>query len=84
MTDPHLLLLDEPSTGLAPTIVASLFEALHRLIHEHRMSIVLVEQNASLALKLAQRGYVFQHGRCVLSGTSDELKTGGLARAYLA
>ncbi|GAC1327291.1 MAG: ABC transporter ATP-binding protein [Candidatus Dormibacteria bacterium] len=84
MTDPQLLLLDEPSTGLAPTIVAQLFEALQRLIHEYRMSVIVVEQNVSLALRLAARGYVIQHGRCVMSGTSEELKTSGLASAYLA
>lgn len=84
MTDPHLLLLDEPSTGLAPAIVASLFEALQRLIHEYGMSVILVEQNASLALRLARRGYVFQQGRCVLSGSSEELMAGGLVSAYLA
>ena len=84
MTDPHLLLLDEPSTGLAPSIVAALFEALQKLIHDYGMSVVLVEQNASLALRLARRGYVFQHGRCVLSGTSDELRETGLVSAYLA
>ena len=84
MTDPHLLLLDEPSTGLAPSIVGALFEALHRLIHDYAMSVILVEQNASLALRLARRGYVFQHGRCVLSGTSEELKATGLVSAYLA
>jgi len=84
MTDPRLLLLDEPSTGLAPAVVAALFVALSRLIHDYGMSVVLVEQNASLALRLAQRGYVFQHGRCVLSGTTEELRGSGLVGAYLA
>jgi branched-chain amino acid transport system ATP-binding protein len=85
MTDPHLLLLDEPSTGLAPVIVATLFEAMQRLVEEHGMSIILVEQNAGLALKLAQRGYVIQHGHVALSGTSEELKAeGALVKAYLA
>jgi branched-chain amino acid transport system ATP-binding protein len=73
MTDPKLLLLDEPSTGLAPMIVLSLFEALERLIAEQGMSILLVEQNAALALRLSSRAYILETGRVVLSGDADEL-----------
>jgi branched-chain amino acid transport system ATP-binding protein len=74
MTDPKLLLLDEPSTGLAPKVVGSLFEALRRLTESTDMSILLVEQNAGLALSFGNRAYVLEVGRCVLSGPSDELR----------
>ena len=83
MTDPHLLLLDEPSTGLAPNLVASLFEALREMIKDGGMSVIVVEQNVSLALSLAKRAYVLQHGRFVLSGAAEELHGDVLAKAYL-
>jgi branched-chain amino acid transport system ATP-binding protein len=72
MTDPRVLLLDEPSTGLAPKIVLSVFQALRKL-REHGVSIVLAEQSVTLGLSLADRGYVIDHGRIVLSGTAAEL-----------
>jgi branched-chain amino acid transport system ATP-binding protein len=72
MTDPRLLLLDEPSTGLAPKVVLTLFEALGRL-REEGMSILLVEQNARMSLGLADHAYVIDHGQIVLSGTGGEL-----------
>ena len=74
MTDPRLLLLDEPSTGLAPKIVASLFDALRQLLHRGDMSILLVEQNVGLALSLARRAYVLETGRIVVSGEAEALK----------
>ena len=74
MTGPKLLLLDEPSTGLAPKVVHSLFDTLRRLIGEGGLSILLVEQNAAAALDLARRAYVLGNGRCVLSGDSATLK----------
>jgi len=83
MTDPALLLLDEPSTGLAPAIVASLFDALRELIAEGGMSVVLVEQNAGLALEVVQRAYVLRQGRVVLEGTAEQLRGGDLVDAYL-
>lgn len=83
MTDPSLLLLDEPSTGLAPAIIESLFEALRRLIREGGMSVILVEQNAELALNVIHRAYVLRQGRFVLSGTADELRSTKLVDAYL-
>ncbi|WP_211354970.1 ABC transporter ATP-binding protein [Blastococcus colisei] len=73
MTDPSLLLLDEPSTGLAPAIVASLFDALRQLIAEGGMSVVLVEQNAGLALEVVERAFVLRQGRIVLAGTAADL-----------
>lgn len=72
MTDPRVLLLDEPSTGLAPKIVLSVFKALRKL-REHGVSIVLAEQSLTLGLSMADRAYVIDHGRIVLSGTAAEL-----------
>lgn len=83
MTDPSLLLLDEPSTGLAPAIVASLFDALRRLIADGGMSVVLVEQNAGLALEVVERAFVLRQGRIVLSGSAAELSDAHLVDAYL-
>lgn len=74
MTDPRVLLLDEPSTGLAPRIVSTLFDGLRRLIERGDMSILLVEQNAGLALSVSRRAYVLDTGRCVLSGTAREIR----------
>lgn len=74
MTGPRLLLLDEPTTGLAPKVVLTLFDAMRQLIATGDLSILLVEQNAALALALARRAYVLENGRCVLSGDSAELK----------
>jgi branched-chain amino acid transport system ATP-binding protein len=72
MGRPRLLLLDEPSLGLAPRIVSEVFEVLGRLRHE-RMTIVLVEQNAHEALVLADRGYVLENGRVVRAGRAQDL-----------
>jgi branched-chain amino acid transport system ATP-binding protein len=69
---PRLLLLDEPSMGLAPIIVQAIFRTL-REIHAQGLSIFLVEQNVRQALKIAQRGYVLESGRIVLSGPGPEL-----------
>ncbi|WP_199506234.1 ABC transporter ATP-binding protein [Geodermatophilus sp. TF02-6] len=84
MTDPTLLLLDEPSTGLAPAIVAALFDALRQLIAEGGMSVILVEQNAGLALQVVERAFVLRQGRIVLSGPAAELgDDADLVAAYL-
>ena len=72
MTDPRVLLLDEPSTGLAPKIVLSVFETLSKL-REHGVSIVLAEQSLALGLSMADRAFVIDHGRIVLSGSASEL-----------
>ena len=72
MTGPRLLLLDEPSTGLAPKLVLALFDVLRRLQGEG-LTIFLVEQNARLSLPVADRAYVLENGRIVLSGTGAEL-----------
>jgi ABC-type branched-subunit amino acid transport system ATPase component/ABC-type branched-subunit amino acid transport system permease subunit len=83
MSRPRILLLDEPSLGLAPKIIAELFAALDRLRNEN-MTIVLVDQMAALALALADRAYVIEGGRVVAEGTAAEIAADdALARAYL-
>jgi branched-chain amino acid transport system ATP-binding protein len=84
MSKPKLLLLDEPSLGLAPKIVALIFELVQQL-RESGVTILLVEQNVRLALDIADRGYVLNTGRLELSGTASELKEGGesVEEAYL-
>jgi len=72
MSRPHLLLLDEPSLGLAPKVIAEIFAALDKLRHEG-VTILLVEQDARLALKHADRGYVMRTGRVVLEGSASDL-----------
>ena len=83
MSKPRLLLLDEPSLGLAPIIIQQIFEIIERL-RDRGMTIFLVEQNANQALKLADRGYVLETGRVVLAGTGAELLADPAVRqAYL-
>jgi len=72
MCDPEMLLLDEPSLGLAPILVKAIFEQI-KMISEKGLTVLLVEQNAKAALKLAHRGYVLDVGKITLSGTSAEL-----------
>jgi branched-chain amino acid transport system ATP-binding protein len=73
MSRPRLLLLDEPSLGLAPLVARQIFEAIKRLNAEENLTVFLVEQNAFHALKLANRGYVMVNGRITLSGSGHEL-----------
>ena len=73
MSRPRLLLLDEPSLGLAPLVVKQIFAAIHEINRRRKTTVLLVEQNAHHALRLADRGYVLQTGRIVLSGTGAEL-----------
>lgn len=83
MSRPKLLLLDEPSLGLAPLVVARVFEVLQEL-HAQGMALLLVEQNARQALALAQRGYVMEQGRIALAGPASELLGDPrVQRAYL-
>ncbi|HLJ62484.1 MAG TPA: ABC transporter ATP-binding protein [Stellaceae bacterium] len=81
MSRPRLLLLDEPSLGLAPLIVKRIFEVLRDLNEREKLPILLVEQNAFQALKLAHRGYVLQTGRVTLEGPGAELLTNPEVRA---
>jgi len=73
MARPRLLLLDEPSLGLAPLVVRQIFDAIKALNSEDGLTVFLVEQNAYHALKLAHRGYVMVNGMITLSGTGREL-----------
>jgi len=72
MSQPHLLLLDEPSMGLAPILVEEIFDIIKR-INAEGTSILLVEQNAAMALSIANRGYVLETGQVVLSGSAHDL-----------
>jgi len=84
MLGPRLLLLDEPSLGLAPLVVREIFRILRAINKESGVSILLVEQNASLALDLADHVFLLETGRVVLSGTSDVLKKDdAIRRSYL-
>lgn len=83
MSGRRMMLLDEPSMGLAPLLMMSMFEAL-REINAEGTTILLVEQNARLALQFAQRGYVIENGRLVLEGRSQELlENADVKKAYL-
>ena len=84
MLKPRLLLLDEPSFGLAPLIVAEIFEILAEINREEKVSMLLVEQNASLALELADQAYLLETGRVALAGPSEEIRRDEAVRkAYL-
>ncbi len=84
MARPRLLLLDEPSLGLAPLIIRQIFAILERINQEHKTTILLVEQNANLALQVAHRGYVMENGRIVLDGSGSELLDNeDVKKAYL-
>ena len=83
MSNPKLLMLDEPSMGLAPILVEQIFEIIKNL-HKADTTILLVEQNASKALEIADRAYVLETGKITLSGTGEELaKSDEVRKAYL-
>ena len=81
MARPKLLLLDEPSLGLAPLYIKKIFQIVRELNRDHGMTILLIEQNAHHALRAAHRGYVLQHGQIILSGTGKELLASPEVRA---
>ena len=84
MLAPKLLLLDEPSFGLAPLVVRELFAILRAINAESGVAMLLVEQNAAMALELAERAYVIETGRVVLSGSAAQVKSDdAVRRAYL-
>ncbi len=74
MASPRLMLMDEPSMGLSPMLVGEIFEIIRRINTEQRVSILLVEQNARLALDIAHHAYVMENGRIVLDDTVDKIK----------
>jgi len=74
MASPRLMLLDEPSLGLAPMLVEEIFEIIQRLNREQQLTVLLVEQNATLALTIAEHGYVMENGRIVLEGSAEALR----------
>jgi branched-chain amino acid transport system ATP-binding protein len=83
MARPKLLLMDEPSMGLAPILVERSFEIIQQ-VHESGVAMLIVEQNANMALSIADRGYVLSTGRCVLEGPANELLAHeDLRKAYL-
>jgi branched-chain amino acid transport system ATP-binding protein len=84
MMRPKLLLLDEPSLGLAPIVVRGILDIVRRLNKEEGIAVLIVEQNAKLALEAADTAYVLETGRVVLEGRSDELLTNdSVRRSYL-
>ncbi len=84
MLAPKLMLLDEPSFGLAPLLVGELFAILRRINEREQVSMLLVEQNAAMALELAHSVYLLETGRVVLSGSSEDLRRDdAVRRAYL-
>jgi branched-chain amino acid transport system ATP-binding protein len=74
MATPRLMMLDEPSLGLAPLLVDEIYNIIKRFNTEHKTSVLLVEQNVRIALSIAHHGYVMENGRVVLDGTADFLK----------
>ncbi len=83
MSRPKLMILDEPSLGLAPLVIEDVAKAIND-IHSRGVTILLVEQNASLALKLSDRGYVMETGRIILTGSTESLVNNpGVQKAYL-
>ncbi len=84
MTAPSLLLLDEPSLGLAPKLVIDVLETIKRLRDEYGLTVLLVEQNVHMALRIADYGYVLENGRIVVEGVPEKLlESDALRRAYL-
>ena len=84
MARPQLLLLDEPSMGLAPLFIQQIFDMIKKINREHETTIFLVEQNANQALRIADRGYVLENGRIVLQDTGKNLLANDqVKQAYL-
>jgi branched-chain amino acid transport system ATP-binding protein len=83
MLRPRLMLLDEPSFGLAPLVVRDLFKIFARINREDKVTILVVEQNAQLALELADQAYVIETGRIVMAGTAKEIANEDVRKSYL-
>jgi branched-chain amino acid transport system ATP-binding protein len=82
MSEPRLMLLDEPSLGLAPMLVEEIFHIVQRLNRERGLTVLLVEQNAALALTIAERGYVMENGRIVLEDSAAALRQNADVREF--
>jgi len=82
MSEPKVILLDEPSLGLAPMLVEEIFGIVQRLVAQEKLAVLLVEQNAAMALAVAQRGYVMETGRIVLEGTVEALRANSDIREF--
>lgn len=84
MANPKLLLLDEPSMGVSPIVVAEIFQVIKKINEEVGTTVFLVEQNAKMALAVANRGYVIETGKIILEGSTEELKQSEkVKKAYL-
>lgn len=84
MSNPQLLLLDEPSMGLSPKITSEIFNLIEKINKDKKISIIMVEQNALMALKISKRGYVIENGSIVIEGDSKELlQNPQVIKAYL-
>jgi branched-chain amino acid transport system ATP-binding protein len=82
MSDPKVMLLDEPSLGLAPMLVEEIFGIVRRLAQQEKLSVLLVEQNANMALEVADHGYVMETGRIVLEGSVEVLRSNSDIREF--
>ena len=82
MSRPKVILLDEPSLGLAPMLVEDIFGIVRRLVSEEKVTVLLVEQNASMALEVADHGYVMETGRIVLEGSAEKLRSNSDIREF--
>jgi branched-chain amino acid transport system ATP-binding protein len=82
MSSPKVILLDEPSLGLAPMLVEEIFAIVQRLANEAKLAVLLVEQNATMALQVAEHGYVMENGRIVLEGTAQALRENSDIREF--
>jgi branched-chain amino acid transport system ATP-binding protein len=82
MSDPRVVLLDEPSLGLAPMLVEEIFGIVQRLVQQEKLSVLLVEQNATMALAVAEHGYVMETGRIVLEGNVEALRSNSDIREF--
>ena len=82
MSNPKVLLLDEPSLGLAPLLVEEIFGTIQQLVQKQKLSVLLVEQNATLALAIADHGYVMENGRIVLEGSGEKLRSNSDIREF--
>lgn len=82
MAHPKLIMLDEPSLGLAPLVVKNIFEIVKKINEEEKISILLVEQNANIALSISEYAYVMENGRIVLDGTAEKIKSNEDVREF--